>query len=294
LLQRTQHGLAYLLSAFGRRAPVAQEGAAARVDPAPRSAGAQRSPVLLKLAQVSKQFGGLRAVSEVSFDVRAGEIVAVIGPNGAGKSTLFNLISGALKATTGSIVFDGTRIDRMPSHAIARIGVSRTFQHVKLLNDRSALENVALGAYRLGHVGMLGTLLRLDRPEERRALDDAAATLRRVGLGDVAQQRAGSLPLGKQRILEIARALASEPRMLLMDEPAAGLRSAEKDELAALVRSVRDQGVAILLVEHDMAFVMGLADRVIVQNFGRTLASGTPTQVQSHPEVIAAYLGTPA
>jgi branched-chain amino acid transport system permease protein len=281
-----------LVCAFSRRSPVA-----ARPQPSSirkSEAFVRRHEPLLKLAEVSKQFGGLKAVSDVSFEVFAGEIVAVIGPNGAGKSTIFNLISGALKASAGSILFGGTRIDRMPSHAIARIGLSRTFQHVKLLNDLSVLENVALGAYRLGGVGMLATLLRLDRVEELRALDHAAATLERVGLHDFAHLNAGSLPLGKQRILEIARALASDPRMVLLDEPAAGLRSAEKRELALLLRTLRAEGVAILLVEHDMAFVMELADRVIVQNFGRTLASGVPSEVQSHPDVIAAYLGVAA
>jgi branched-chain amino acid transport system ATP-binding protein len=292
LLQRTQNGLAYLVSAFSRRSPVAAKlpQLIVREPHAP----ARQDASLLKLTKVSKQFGGLKAVSDVDFEVFAGEIVAVIGPNGAGKSTIFNLISGALKVSDGTILFGGTRIDRMPSHAIARIGLSRTFQHVKLLNDLSVLENVALGAYRLGGVGMLATLMRLDRSEESRALDDAAATLERVGLRDVAHLNAGSLPLGKQRILEIARALASEPRMLLLDEPAAGLRSGEKRELALLLRGLRAEGVAILLVEHDMAFVMELADRVIVQNFGRTLATGAPSEVQSHPDVIAAYLGAAA
>ncbi|MEO8057004.1 MAG: ATP-binding cassette domain-containing protein [Burkholderiales bacterium] len=292
LLQRTQHGLAYLVSAFARTSPRA-DAIVAPIVPKP-AARVRKDGPLLKLVDVSKQFGGLKAVADVSFEVFPGEIVAVIGPNGAGKSTIFNLISGALNASSGSILFEGTRVDGMPPHAIARIGLSRTFQHVKLLNDLSALENVALGGYRLGGSGMLAALLRLDRHEERGALRGAAATLVRVGLGDLAHVHAGALPLGKQRILEVARALASDPKMLLLDEPAAGLRAAEKHELAVLLRGLRAEGVAILLVEHDMAFVMELADRVIVQNFGRTLAAGAPAEVQSHPDVISAYLGVAA
>ncbi|MEP7101764.1 MAG: ATP-binding cassette domain-containing protein [Burkholderiales bacterium] len=294
LLQRTQHGLAYLVSAFARPSPKANAITIAAPIVAQPAGRVRADGPLLKLVDVSKQFGGLKAVADVSFEVFPGEVVAVIGPNGAGKSTIFNLISGALRASSGSILFGGTRIDRMPSHAIARIGLSRTFQHVKLLTDLSVLENVALGGYRLGGAGMLATLLRFDRTEERQALSAAAATLDRVGLRDMAHVNAGSLPLGKQRILEIARALASDPKMLLLDEPAAGLRSAEKRDLAVLLRGLRAEGVAILLVEHDMAFVMGLADRVIVQNFGRTLAAGTPSEVQSHPDVVAAYLGVTA
>lgn len=293
LLQRTQHGLAFLLKGWGKSVRV----------PALRSMHSKAAPdlatsstigPLLRVAGASKRFGGLVAVSDVSFEVSPAEIVAVIGPNGAGKSTLFNMISGALPLSSGAIHFAGERIDRLPSSRIAGAGLSRTFQHVKVLPDLSTLENVALGAYRLGKTGMLATLLRLDRRDEERALDDAMFALQRVGLGNVAQMSAGSLPLGKQRLLEVARALASHPRMLLLDEPAAGLRAAEKRELGDLLRALRQEGLAILLVEHDMAFVMGLADRVIVQNFGRTLAIGVPTQVQSDPEVVMAYLGAAA
>lgn len=287
LLQRTQHGLAFLFKGFVRPMAMPTQGIASA-----QPAAATTDEPLLEVDHVTRRFGGLVAVSDVSFSVRAGEIVAVIGPNGAGKSTLFNLISGALKLSAGAIRFAGARIDRLPSHRIADAGLARTFQHVKLLPDLSALENVALGAYRHGSTGLLATLLRLDRRDERQALVDAMAALRRVGLADVALSRAGALPLGRQRVLEIARALAAQPRMLLLDEPAAGLRAAEKRELGELLRALRQEGVAILLVEHDMAFVMALADRVVVQNFGRTLATGAPAQVQAHPDVVAAYLGT--
>jgi branched-chain amino acid transport system permease protein len=250
--------------------------------------------VLLQVSRVSKQFGGLSAVADVSFEASVGEIVALIGPNGAGKSTLFNLISGALPLSAGRITFAGERIDGLSPSAIALRGLSRTFQHVELLPEASVLENAALGAYRHGDAGLLATLLRLDRREEAQALQCAALALQRTGLLEAASENAGALPLGKQRILEIARALASQPRMLLLDEPAAGLRAAEKRELATLLRALREEGVAILLVEHDMAFVMQLADRVVVQNFGRTLAAGPPAEVQAHPEVISAYLGAAA
>jgi branched-chain amino acid transport system ATP-binding protein len=293
MLQRTQHGLALLLRGFARRARVPQPRRQDTDETETISVAGAAGPIL-EVEGVSKQFGGLVAVSGVSFEVSVGEIVAVIGPNGAGKSTIFNLVSGALGLTSGTIRFAGKRIDTLPSCKIADAGLSRTFQHVKLLPELSALENAALGAYRHGKTGMLATLLRLDRVDEQRALEDAMFALKRVGLGDAALANAGSLPLGKQRILEIARALASHPRMLLLDEPAAGLRAAEKRELAALMRDLRQEGVAILLVEHDMAFVMELADRVIVQNFGRTLTTGAPAEVQAHPEVMTAYLGVAA
>lgn len=289
LLQRTQHGIAYLFTAFIRPRKVPEGGDALSTmyaGPTPEA-----GKPLLRVNRATKRFGGLTAVSDVSFDVAPGEIMAMIGPNGAGKSTMFNLISGALKPTSGEIIFAGKRINDLTSHSIADTGLSRTFQHVKLLGELSAIDNAALGAYRHGRCGMLATMLRLDRHEERQAMEAAATALERTGLAEVANQPAGSLPLGKQRILEVARALVARPQMLLLDEPAAGLRASEKDELAELLKRLQSEGMTILLVEHDMAFVMNLADRVIVQNFGCTLTIGTPAQVQSHPDVIAAYLG---
>ncbi len=249
---------------------------------------------LLAVRNVTKRFGGLVAVNDVSFDVMAGQILALIGPNGAGKSTTFNMISGVLKATSGTITFDGKRIDDLTPQAIARLGVARTFQHVKLVPDMSVEENVALGAYLRGHSGALASMLRLDRADEAALLTEARRQLARVGLLDSAHLPAASLPLGQQRLVEIARALANDPILLLLDEPAAGLRHREKTELAELLRKLRDEGVTVVLVEHDMGFVMDIAERIVVLDFGTKIAEGTADQVRTNPAVIAAYLGVAA
>jgi branched-chain amino acid transport system permease protein len=248
--------------------------------------------VLLQVQAVRKEFGGLVAVNDVSFDVRAGEIVGLIGPNGAGKSTTFNLLTGALTLTRGSANFGGRAIAGLPSRAIARLGVSRTFQHVKLLPEMTVLENVALGAYQRGGSGVLRAMLRLDRDEERRFFAEAERQLERIGMGAQLHELAGNLPLGPQRLLEIARALCTDPVLLLLDEPAAGLRLQEKQALAAVLRQLKAEGISILLVEHDMDFVMGLTDRIVVMEFGTKLTEGTPAEVQASPAVRAAYLGT--
>ncbi len=249
---------------------------------------------LLAVRKLTKRFGGLAAVNDISFDVTAGQILALIGPNGAGKSTTFNMITGVLKPTSGTITLDGLRIDEATPQAIARLGVARTFQHVKLVPDMSVEENVALGAYLRGHASALASMLRLDRADEVALLTEARRQLARVGLAEAAHLPAASLPLGQQRLVEIARALANDPVLLLLDEPAAGLRHREKTELAELLRKLRDEGVTVVLVEHDMGFVMDIAERIVVLDFGTKIAEGTAGEVRTNPAVIAAYLGVAA
>ena len=246
---------------------------------------------LLKIDHARKQFGGVIAVNDVSFDVQAREIVALIGPNGAGKSTTFNLITGVLTSSGGTISVLGRNIDNAPPQEVVKLGVARTFQHVKLVPDMTVLENVAIGAHLRGNSGAISSMLRLDRSDETKLLAEAARQIERVGLADQIDQLAGSLSLGQQRIVEIARALCVDPILLLLDEPAAGLRHMEKQRLAGLLRQLRDGGMSVLLVEHDMGFVMDLADRVVVLDFGTKIAEGTPAAIKTNPDVIKAYLG---
>jgi branched-chain amino acid transport system permease protein len=248
--------------------------------------------VVLDVNAVRKEFGGLVAVNDVSFQVRAGEILGLIGPNGAGKSTTFNLVTGVLPATRGEVRLLGERIDSLPSREIARRGVSRTFQHVKMIAGMTVLENVALGAHLRGRRGVVSALLRLDRAEERSLMREAEAQLVRIGMGGAMHELAGNLALGPQRLMEIARALCADPTLLLLDEPAAGLRHKEKQGLADVLRQLRGEGLSILLVEHDMDLVMGLTDRIVVMEFGTKLIEGTPEEVQASAAVRAAYLGT--
>ena len=264
----------------------------ADAEPLPARARPPHGDVVLDVRAARKEFGGLVAVNDVSFQVKAGEILGLIGPNGAGKSTTFNLVTGVLPATHGEVVLLGQRIDSLRSRDIARLGVSRTFQHVKMIAGMTVLENVALGAHLRGRHGVPAAMLRTDRAEERRLMKEAERQLDRIGIGALMHEQAGNLALGQQRLMEIARALCADPTLLLLDEPAAGLRLKEKEGLADVLRQLRSEGLSILLVEHDMDLVMGLVDRVVVMEFGTKLIEGTPDEVQASPAVRAAYLGT--
>ncbi|MCA3177404.1 MAG: branched-chain amino acid ABC transporter ATP-binding protein/permease [Burkholderiaceae bacterium] len=289
LLQRASGGLAPMLARWLPAAPTPRAPDSA--EPLPRRALPQAGSTLLEVRAVSRTFGGLVAVDAVDFEVRAGEILALIGPNGAGKSTLFNLVTGVLEPTGGEVLVAGRRVDGLPPRAIAALGVARTFQHVRLRPTMTCLENVALGAWLRGRAGLLAGAIGAARDEEARCLREAQSQLDRVGLGALAEAPAGSLALGQQRILEIARALAADPALLMLDEPAAGLRLQEKHALAALLRSLRAQGVTVLVVEHDMDFVMNLVDRIVVLQFGQKIAEGPPDAIRRDARVVEAYLG---
>jgi branched-chain amino acid transport system permease protein len=258
----------------------------------PEKAKPAKGELLLDVQAVRKEFGGLVAVKDVSFQVKADEIVGLIGPNGAGKSTTFNLVTGVLPLTGGAVTFRGENLRGLRARAIARRGLGRTFQHVKMIPDMTVLENVALGAHTRGRKGVLSAMVRLDRSEERELFKEAQRQLERVGMGAWVHELAGNLPMGQQRLLEIARALCSDPALLLLDEPAAGLRHKEKRALIDVLRQLQREGMSILLVEHDMDLVMDVCDRLVVMEFGTLLMQGTPREVQQSPEVRAAYLGT--
>jgi branched-chain amino acid transport system permease protein len=247
---------------------------------------------VLKVEKIRKQFGGLVAVNDISFDIAAGQIVGLIGPNGAGKSTTFNLITGVLGKTSGQVTFRGEDISGLASRDISRKGMARTFQHVKMISDMTVLENVAMGAYTRGASGVLSSMLRTNKAEEQRLMKEAQRQLERIGMGEFMHEQAGNLAMGPQRLMEIARALCCDPALLLLDEPAAGLRHLEKQGLAKVLRQLQGEGMSILLVEHDMDLVMDVCDQLVVMEFGTLLTRGTPVEVQANPAVRAAYLGT--
>jgi branched-chain amino acid transport system permease protein len=288
LLQRARGGVVPFVA---RRIKRAVPPIPAEAPPLPRRALPAPGTMLLTVSGMTKRFGGLVAVNDVGFDLKAGEILGLIGPNGAGKSTMFNLITGVLRPDAGKVALLGEDITGLAQRRIAARGVARTFQHVKLRPDMTALDNVVLGAYLRTSTGFVAGALRLDRAEERMVRAEAMRDLKRVGLGDQPYELAGNLPLGQQRTLEVARALAADPALIVLDEPAAGLRRMEKRALADLLRALRAEGVTILLVEHDMDFVMGLVDRIVVMDFGARLAEGTPAAIRADPKVQEAYLG---
>lgn len=242
---------------------------------------------------VRKEFGGIVALNNVDFDVRRGSITAIIGPNGAGKSTLINVMTGVTTPTVGEITLGGNRISGLESHEIAYLGIARTFQTAQVFGNMTVLENVMLGRHTKTGCGMVASALMLGRMrrEEKAIRDRSLEYLDLVGLGDIAHQTAASVPIGRQRLLEIGRAIAAEPSVVLLDEPAAGLNTQETRNLAELIRKIRATGITVMVVEHDMELVMDIADEILVLNFGSRLAWGTPEQIQSNPEVVEVYLG---
>jgi len=250
---------------------------------------------LVELRDVTVRFGGLVALDSVTFDINRGEILGLIGPNGAGKTTCFNAMTGVYRPTSGTVGFDGQVLGKLKRNQITRLGIARTFQNIRLFSEMTALENVVVGTDARHRTSVPGALFRVPRHrhEERDAIDRGMALLEFVGIGARATEKARNLPYGDQRRLEIARALATEPKLLCLDEPAAGFNPAEKASLMDLIRKIRADGYTVLLIEHDMRLVMGVTDRIVVLEFGKKIAEGLPSEIRDNPSVIAAYLGVP-